>query len=434
MPIVAIPAAAVAIGIAGYGVATVGLTVATAFAITAAVGATVSAIGSVTGDRTLTMIGAGVGAVGGIGALATSAGLFGTAAAGGMFDAAGGAGPAFLGGESSLGAAAGGAAETAGAIGSSLGAADPAMAGMVSPDTFMAGGQTDIFNEIAAQMNVPGVFDGGEGGAFAGGDTLPGNADIMASSADVTPAVATDTGVGGMDGTDPTSLGGTDDPIDIPATGRAQGGGLIDQGGQTPPIDSTAPATGQPTPAVAAPTGAPRPVMAPVNPAPSAPVGQVAPGAPDASGFPTARPATWYDAGLPGSGAVAQRAAAGVGGVPANPDSTWATIMGMIGKPGVGTLLSGAIQAGGAFIAGATSSLTPAQVAALNAQAESNHAAANFHTEQANMLRLQQANMSGPMSVAHRVPRVTGAPAPTAPTGLINTPPRAPTVTGAPAA
>jgi hypothetical protein len=82
-----------------------------------------------------------------------------------------------------------------------------------------------------------------------------------------------------------------------------------------------------------------------------------------------------------------------------------------------GHLLGGVIQAGAAFISGATSTLTPAQVAALQAQANANQAAANLSNR-------QLSNMSQPIPAATRTQ---------APPGLINTrlpPPN--TVTGAP--
>jgi hypothetical protein len=96
----------------------------------------------------------------------------------------------------------------------------------------------------------------------------------------------------------------------------------------------------------------------------------------------------------------------------------------------------GAIQAGGSFLSGLTSTLTPAQAAQANAQAAANDAAAA-------LTKQQTANLAMPKSVASSVP-VTGAPAtlvpkaatPTAaqPSGLINaTPTQQPAVTGMPA-
>jgi hypothetical protein len=95
----------------------------------------------------------------------------------------------------------------------------------------------------------------------------------------------------------------------------------------------------------------------------------------------------------------------------------------------------GALQAGGSLLSGLTSTLTPAQVTALNAQGAANNAAAAL-TQQ------QTANLNMPKSVASSAP-VTGAPqtlvpgasssAPAAGQGLINQA-KAPAVTGAPAA
>jgi hypothetical protein len=98
----------------------------------------------------------------------------------------------------------------------------------------------------------------------------------------------------------------------------------------------------------------------------------------------------------------------------------------------------GALQAGGSLLSGAFSTLTPAQVAALNAQANSNDAAAA-------LTKQQTANLAAPKAVASSAP-VTGAPqtlvppptappptqtASAAPAGFINQPPvQQPRVTG----
>ena len=85
------------------------------------------------------------------------------------------------------------------------------------------------------------------------------------------------------------------------------------------------------------------------------------------------------------------------------------------------SLALGALMAGGSFLSGATSPLTPAQVTALNAQAEQNQAAANYAAQQTQLLQRQQANMAQGLPVASRTPP-----------GLINMPQLAP-VTGRPA-
>lgn len=85
----------------------------------------------------------------------------------------------------------------------------------------------------------------------------------------------------------------------------------------------------------------------------------------------------------------------------------------------------GALQAGGSLLSGATSTLTPAQVSALNAQAAANDAAAA-------LTRQQTANLAAPKAVASSAP-VTGTPAPLVPSaapGMINNAPQQPLVTG----
>lgn len=87
MPVIAVGAAIAADVIAGAAVAgTVGgiaaISTVTAFEVVAAVGATLAAVGTITRDKTLTMVGGAIGLVGGIGGLASSAGVFGAAAAG----------------------------------------------------------------------------------------------------------------------------------------------------------------------------------------------------------------------------------------------------------------------------------------------------------------------------------------------------------------
>lgn len=93
----------------------------------------------------------------------------------------------------------------------------------------------------------------------------------------------------------------------------------------------------------------------------------------------------------------------------------------------------GALQTGGSFLSGLTNTQTPAQIAALNAQAAANQAAAN-------QAKQQTANLAMPKAVAVSTP-VTGTPQPLIPPmqvaaapqmgGLINRPVLAP-VTGAP--
>jgi hypothetical protein len=88
----------------------------------------------------------------------------------------------------------------------------------------------------------------------------------------------------------------------------------------------------------------------------------------------------------------------------------------------------GALQAGGSMLSGLSNTLTPAQVSALNAQANANDAAAA-------LTRQQTANLAMPKSVASSAP-VTGTPQALVPPqmapGMINQP-RPAQVTGVPA-
>lgn len=83
----------------------------------------------------------------------------------------------------------------------------------------------------------------------------------------------------------------------------------------------------------------------------------------------------------------------------------------------------GALQAGGSFLSSAFGgSVTAAQAAAYNAQAEANNAAAA-------LTRQQTANLAMPKSVASSAP-VTGTPQALVPQGFINQAAKAPAVTG----
>ena len=81
-------------------------------------------------------------------------------------------------------------------------------------------------------------------------------------------------------------------------------------------------------------------------------------------------------------------------------------------------LTYGVLQAGGSLLSGLTSTLTPAQVSQLNAQAAANQAAANLTAQ-------QTANLAQPRPVATLAP-VTGTP------NNIITPPTAGLINGAP--
>ena len=90
------------------------------------------------------------------------------------------------------------------------------------------------------------------------------------------------------------------------------------------------------------------------------------------------------------------------------------SLLAFVGKNPVVAL--GALQAGGSLLSGLTSTVTPAQVTALNAQAAANDAAAALQKQ-------QTANLAMPKAVASSAP-VTGTPAtlvpPNATPGFIN--------------
>jgi hypothetical protein len=138
MPVLAIGAAALSLGLGGAaaigGVIAGTATLATTLAAVATVGAVVGAVGAVTHDKTLSTIGMALGAVGGVGALAANAGLFGEAAT-----------TSSLFGTASEGVQ---AADIAGEV--------PALS------------SSDLTN-LAAFPNMPGVTDGGASALSLGG-------------------------------------------------------------------------------------------------------------------------------------------------------------------------------------------------------------------------------------------------------------------------
>lgn len=319
MPIAAIASAAVAIGVAGASVAATGLAAITAVGaleVVAAVGATLGAIGVVTRDKTLSTVGLGLGLVGGIGALATSAGLFGAEAA-----------------------------------------------------------SASIFGPTAAPATS----------GFTAG----------AAGSDITSA-AVDTASAASSGTAPAEAAALVPPAEAGSSGSLMSG-------------ITPPATAElPIPPI------PPDVIPPVA-TPAASTGSVAT---PASGNSIQSDATW-SSGWP--------TAAG----PAGASGESSGFMGVLEKiaglsKSYPALALGTIQAGGSFLSGLTSTLTPAQVNELNARTGLERATAGLSLQ-------QQANLAMPKAVASNTP-VTGAPIPiinpAVSPGLIN---RVPTYNGAPA-
>jgi hypothetical protein len=342
--------AIVAVGLA----TTISLT--TVLESVAVVGAVLSVAGMVTKNKTLSMIGAGLGLVGGVGALASSA-LGGSAALFGATDAAGGAGAA------------------ASAGGSFAEGLTPATAGTV-------GGAVDA-----------GGFDATFGGAVStAGDVAATTPDVLGQLSEG-PVVSS--------ASDPVAASGPN-----AASADQMASGFL-KAGDTAPTDITNLNTT--ANAEVNPTGTPTTTAADASNASTTPPPATATGntplSPDSVSATNASDKLISDASS-GSG--------GSGGVFSN-------LLGFVDKHPA--LAFGAVQAGGTFLSGLTSSLTPAQVAQLNAQAAQNQAAAN-------LTNLQTSNLAMPKSVASLNP-VTG-PTPSLVPGFINSAPKI-AVTGAPA-
>lgn len=350
-------------------VAVAAMSTAEIFTAVAITGAVVGAVGAVTGIKPLQYAGMALGAIGGIGALAVSAGVIGGEAL------TAGAGLADAGGLASDGGFAGavGSDVAAGGLGDAVAAAGPTTAFDVTPD---------FIDSMTGQVNLDAVNPA----SGLGSSPLP----------DVTPEAAIDTGV-------PDGTGALDAPPDLKdasggltasdkvlhdealnkALDQAAGPGLVDQ--------PTAPAVQTPG--------------APAAPQATATTNGIQTGGGTVTGAPTYGQVGSIVGPTPKYNSITDLLASGN----ANDPSVFSNVMDVLGKPGVGTLAAGAIQAGASFVAGATSSLTPAQVNALNAQAAANQAAANLSTR-------QQANMASGIPVASRPglvnsPNVTGAPA-----------------------
>lgn len=334
MPILAVGAAAIAIGGAASGIAAAGLTVMTALEVVAAVGATISAIGVVTKDKDLALAGGIIGGIGGIGALAASAGLLGAGAST----------------ESLFGpSAAASTADTASSVADTASNTLPDLVGSFDAGTAGAGTAASAGSPFAS-ITTPDIV-----GSFSS----------PASFASAAPSLGSTAGTGMINtatpslGSDATGLNPTSSSVAVNGSSGSS---------------SLSPSSFDISGSVAT---------------PSAP-GVSVPGSPDV-------PLT----GLDVTHSPINTA------LPETGDSSGGFLSGILKTPGVGY---GVVQAGGAFLQGAFSSLTPAQVAALDAQAAQNRAATTLSLQ-------QQANMNAPLPVASRpVPaNVTGAPA-----GLIN--------------
>lgn len=422
MPVAAIAAPAIAIGFA--------IATPTVFTIAAAVGATVAAVGVFTKVKELQIAGTVLGAIGGIGALASSAGLFGSTA-GGLF---------------------GGAAETAGQVASDVtslaggtegisAAAAPtggytletlansglegALAGFEPASGAMPTAEADIINLVngagAENFNAlaPAEQIAGAQTVAPAAEVLPETTAAAAPQEAVLPEVAQEVPAGLVD-----SAGGTQTTqVGIDGVPRDQFGNVIAQGdvsagGQgdwtnpaanpvtAKPVDASGVAGNAPTSAAATPNSTP---TAPVTGTNQLPPGSAVTGTTGAeanlSGF-------WPGQGPLGPAELAAR----------NPDgslvvSPWSKILGFVEKNQ--TLSLGAIMGASSFISGAFApGMTEEQRRAYAAQAEQNLAAANLARAQEAILQRRLRNMNDPIPVARPI---------SPPPGLINS------VTGTPA-
>jgi len=389
--VVSIAVAAVEVGAVVAGAA---FTIGTALAVTAAVGATLSAVGMFTGDKTLQTVGTVIGAVGAVGSLANSAGLLG-----GLGDTV------LFGGEAVADAGIAGSANIAEAASSATtGVAEgTTLAETANPFVEAASSAQPVTVEsVAAATNSvgPGQFASAEQAA-----NLVPNAAGQGGDAVTTQVV--DTGIQELP------------PTQMPPPGAP------------PAATSSAPTAADATPVGGQAPGSPP--QAPNAPQPTPVQTPVAPQAPTVTGSTGINNAT----SVAGQSTAAMSAAPGytayapvdIGG-----GSPFGGILEFLNKHPM--LAYGAIQAGSSFFAGAfgggEKDPTAQQLAAWQAQADANTAAANLQNQRA-------ANIASGIPISNKQMAQTGminqpvpnsAPSPVQ--GLINRS-AGPQVTGVPA-
>lgn len=324
MGLVAAIGTAVTAVAASVGVAVTATALTVGFTTIAAVGAVLGVVGQVTHIKALSYAGLALGAVGGIGALASSAGLLGSGAG--------------LLGEAPTTAAAADAA-SAGTIDSVAGAGGLGNA---------AAGEEMLGLPAAGSVEAGGAA-GGVGVGDIAGAVKPAAGFIQAADSNAPPDVGHATGSAGGD------AGLTTDALNARELDRVRGGFV----NTSPVADVVAPGT---------------PVNTLIADAGKAP--------------PPAQPGT-SAANTPVNTLTAD----------AKADGSFDGILAFANKNPVVAL--GALQAAGSFLAGSTSSLTPAQVNQLNSQAAANDAATQ-------LVKQQTANLAAPKAVASSVP-VTGS-------------------------
>jgi hypothetical protein len=372
------------------------------FIAAAAIGGILGVVGTLTHTPALSIAGSVVGAVGAIGGLAVSSGLLDPTDLGipGVGGTASSASPFATGaGNWADGAAA--ATGPSGINGADLGAVNfptdtpfsldnPAQV----PGTTMPGGALPGNDAIATLNGTAPAAQLNNAGSVLPADQAQNTFDTLHPLPNATPAPATDQSI--LNNTTQNAwdtVQGTNNPLPPPSSPAA------------PTVNGpAAPGTGYAYGSATASYGMPG--AGPTSVAPPPPTGS-----------PAASEAGVNTAGIPNAPDFSMLPRPPAGTVPesiANPGSSpFSGIAGFLKSQGGGTLAAGALQAGMSFLSGATNQLTPAQIAAYNAQAQANLSAANLSNQQANLTAMQVSNMQQPLPVAHRVS--------TAPvTGLIN--------------
>jgi len=380
MPVVAVAVAVVADVAAGSALIGGALTLTTALTTVAAIGATIGAIGAITGDKTLSEVGMGLGVVGGIGSLASSAGLFGAdTSTAPLFGTSAASDVTPLAGDTTSATAADAAANGAAAPGDQIAnaataGADP-YAQAAAAEAVPGGTAQDIINSIG-QVNTAG--------------TTPQTALDAQTAAAAGNQYASDTTNFASDAsTSPSAVGvNTADNSTLPP----QQVGVPSGAGSVPSIPGvTAPA---------APTASGGNGIDPVTGLPQT--------ASDIPGLKPPVPGNAFDA------SVASNNSGGVG-------SVLSKLTDFANSKGGSLATYGLIQAAGSFAQGAFNPVTPAQINAMNAQAAANNASAAKTQQQVANIQSGVPSATVARPNASTATPVQSAPVTGQPQGLINT-------------
>ncbi|MGD0109687.1 MAG: hypothetical protein ABSC06_37530 [Rhodopila sp.] len=399
MPIIAV---GIAIAVDAVAVSAAVAGTITALGVVAAVGATVAAVGTVTRDKALTIAGTVLGAVGAIGSLAAGAGVLGDSASAPLFGATPAASTAD--------------AASAGTIDSIAGGADvtPVDSGLIATPPEPPGDVGTVDPTTGNVITAPTSGAAAAPTAAAAGDTTTQASTAANAANPATAAVPTGSELAPQDAAAVQA-----NTQAAAASGTSNAGLVTTTTDPTTPNVTTTSGLGTSVPATASTPGAV------ANPELGGATGFSPGGAsqaiPQGTGF----------LGNLASNTLTGNDASSALGI-ANSDSSGA-FDGLLAFANKNTAVTlGALAAGGSLISGLTSTLTPAQVTALNAQAAANDAAAA-------LTKQQTANLAMPKAVASSTP-VTGAPATLVPQAAVSTiapgiinKPTATQVTGVPA-